>query len=336
MAVTNLPFIQQQMIRYGMSTYLALGIMGNICSLIMFTRHPYRKTPSSIYFLALSIFAIIYLIWSVVPLLYTLNHIDPQTQLLFYCKIRTYVTHVIGQCNRYIVVFACIDRFFVTRTSVRIRSLSSVRMAIKLVFIICPVWLLIAIHVPILMDIRDGVCGMFGLYKLIFAFYQIIVASIVPLILMCIFSILAFRSLYRRHIARARARQRDRNLMHLVIAEVIVTIITSIPSSANLIYGAATYYVVNKSTERLEIESFLNFIGQFAIYLLNVAPFYLFLLASKPFRNDFINIFVKCWDKYILRRVRIVPLNERNNIATMNGRVIHDRNNKRLLERRLN
>ena len=109
--------------------------------------------------------------------------------------------------------------------------------------------------------------------------------------------------------------------MRMVIAEVIVNIFTSIPYSTNLVYGAVTYYIVDKSAQRLEIESFITFLTQFLIYLISVAPFYLFILTSKPFRKEFINIFVKCWNKYILRRVRIYPLNEQNRRATINARV---------------
>jgi len=324
MSVTNLPFIQQQMIRYGMTVYLALGLVGNICNCIMFTRQPYRRTASSIYFLALSIFAIIYLIWSVVPLIYTLNHTDPQTQSLLYCKVRIYVSHVFGQYIRYVVVFACADRFFATRTNVRIRALNSVSMAMKLVFILCGVYLVIAIHLSILMNIISGVCGMFGVYKLIYAIYQITSVAILPPVLMSIFSILTFRSLHKRHGIQARARKRDRYLMRMVIAEVIVNVVTSIPFSINLFYGAVTYYVVDKRTKRREIESFISFLTVFLVYLISVAPFYLFMITSKPFRNEFFNIFVKCWDKYILRRVRIVPLNGKTNTATTNGTPIHE------------
>jgi hypothetical protein len=325
MAVINLPFIQQQMIRYGMTVYLGLGVLGNICNCIMFTRQPYRRTASSIYFLSFSFLAIIYLIWAVAPLIYTLNYPDPQTQSLVFCKMRLYIGHVLGVNLRYIIVCVCADRFLFTQINVHIRSLNSVSIAIKLVLIICTVWLVAAIHMPILMYIRNGVCGMFGLYKLIYAIYQITLVSILPPVLMSTFSILTIRSLHQRRGIQARVRQKDRYLLRMVIAEVIVNVVTSIPYSINLVYNAVTYYVTNKSVERLEIESFITFITQFLAYLVSVAPFYLFMLTSKPFRNEFFKIFVKCWDKYILRRVRIVPLNEQNHIPKTNGRTIHDK-----------
>jgi hypothetical protein len=320
MAVTNLPFIQQEMIRYGMTVYFALGLLGNIFNCIMFTRRSYRRTPSSIYFLALSIFAIIYLIWSIVPLLYTLNHTDPQTQSLVYCKLRLYGSVTLGQLLRYIVVLACTDRFFVTRTNIRIRSLNSVQVAIKLIFIIFAVWLVACIHIPILMTIKGGVCGMFGSYKLIYTIYQITLVGILPPVLMCIFSTLTIRSLHRRHGDQIRAKQRDRDFMRMIVAEVMINIFTSIPYSANLVYGVITNNVAGKSAQRLEIESFIFFLTQFLIYLISVTPFYLFILTSKPFRNEFINLFVKCQHNFLLRQNRIVPSNEHKMTATINGK----------------
>jgi hypothetical protein len=81
----------------------------------------------------------------------------------------------------------------------------------KSVFITCIAFSLIAIHVPILMDIRSGVCGMFGLYKLIYTIYQIMVVGILPPVLMIIFSTLAIHSFHQRHGNQIQARQRDRD-----------------------------------------------------------------------------------------------------------------------------
>ncbi|CAF4083561.1 unnamed protein product, partial [Adineta steineri] len=131
MVITSLPFIQQGMIRYGITVYFALGIIGNIFNCIIFTQITYRRTPSSIYFLSLSIFSATYLIWLVFPIFYSLNHPDLQSQSLFYCKVRTYVGHCLGQCIRYTIVFACIDRYIITQRSFHIRSLSSIQMAVK-------------------------------------------------------------------------------------------------------------------------------------------------------------------------------------------------------------
>ncbi len=125
MSVTNLPFIQQQMIRYGMTLYLALGILGNIGNCIVFTHRSYRRTAGSIYFLSLSILAIIYLIWSITPFMYTLNYVDFQTQSIVYCKMRLYVTVSLGECLRYFIVSLSHELIFAFVHSVQFQWQSS-------------------------------------------------------------------------------------------------------------------------------------------------------------------------------------------------------------------
>ena len=302
--------IRQQMIEYGMTIYLTLGLIGNVCNCLTFIHHSYRRTASSIYFLSLSIVAIVYLLWSIVPYIYTLNHRDPQTESLFFCKIRLYGIHVLGLYLRYIVVFICIDRYLITRTNVRIRSLNSVTAAKKMLLILVLVCPLLAIHLPIQMDLRDGQCSLFGFYRFVYALYQTIIIGIIPPISMITFSILAIRGVHQRaHLTRMR-RQRDRYLMRMVIAEVIVNIVTSIPYSINLIYGAVTYYSSDrKSSSQVEIESFISFVSEFLLYLISVAPFYLFILTSKPFRKSFISLIGNWIKKGVRHDARIVPLN---------------------------
>jgi hypothetical protein len=267
-----------------------------------------QRTSCSIYLLSLSISAFIYLTWSVVPPLYTLNHIDPQTQLLVYCKLRLYGSHVTGQFVRFSVVFACADRFFLTRTSARIRSWSSAKTARKIIPINCVIWTLTGLQIIFFNEIRSGVCGMFGLNKLLYAIYQSIFVGTLPPVLMSIFGYLTARTLRQRHAANEHIKQKDNDLMRMLIAEIIINIFTSIPYSAYLVYGAVTINVVGKSAERIEIEAFINYMTQLLIHMLSVAPFYLFLIASKTFRREFTQIMVGWWYKYILRRARVAPI----------------------------
>jgi hypothetical protein len=310
MAVTILPFVQQVMTRYIMSTYFGMGLIGNSFNFMVFYKQTnHNPTPCSIYLLALSIFAIVYLVWSIFPLLYTLDHIDLQIQSLTYCKMRLYGSHVLSLFMRFSVVFACADRYFITRTSARVRAWSSVQMARKLIVINCLVWPTVALHVPVFMNIREGVCWMFDFYAFFYPIYQSILVGIIPPVLMSVFGFLTVRSLHQRHAANTHVRQKDHDLMRMLIAEIMINIFTSIPFSAYLLYSAATFYVVGKSAIRVEIEAFVNFVSQFLIQLLGVAPFYLFIISSKSFRREFSQIWINWWHKYILRRTRIAPLN---------------------------
>ena len=303
MPATNLPCIQDIMIQYGMTTYLALGVIGNICNCIVFIQPIYRRRPSSIYFLSLSIIGILHLAWSIFPMIYSLYRENYQNKSVIYCKTRIYGSHVLGQCLRSTIVISCIDRYIVTQTSIRIRTLHSIPMAIRIIIITYATWFVVGIHIPIGNDIRNGNCGMIGWYKSVFTFYQMTVCAVLPPILMIIFGIFTIRTLYQRHLAVRRTKRKDRHLMRMVMVEVFVYMITSTPYSITLIYGVATYNVVNKSMQRLEIESFINFLGQFFIYSIGVTPFYLFMLTSKPFRKEFIRLLNKCRPQ----KRRIVP-----------------------------
>lgn len=316
MAVTILPSIQLAIIIYVVNFYLALGIIGNLFNCIIFLRHSYRKAPTSFYFLCASIFSLFYLPWTVFPFIYSLNHADPHVESLVYCKMRLYLTHVSGQIIRFFVVFACIDRYVTTQANVRIRSWSSYRVAVSISIIMIPMCFLVAIHLPICMDLRNGVCGMFDTYKIVYPFYIVVMIGIIPPVLMIRISFATIRNLRQRHNLegrsnRRRVKEKDRDFMRMLISEVTINVIASIPYASTLVYEAATNFP-NKSAQRIEIETFIIFLTTITINMIEVAPFYIFFSTSKLFRKEFSKLFVHVWYKYIYRRTRVMPINTRS------------------------
>jgi hypothetical protein len=81
------------------------------------------------------------------------------------------------------------------------------------------------LHLSIFMDIRSSVCGMFEYFKLFYAIYQVILVAILPPVLMSTFGFLIGQSLRQRDGTRAHARQKDRDLMRLLIAELMINIL---------------------------------------------------------------------------------------------------------------
>jgi hypothetical protein len=160
------------------------------------------------------------------------------------------------------------------------------------------------------MDIRSSVCSMFDFYKFFYAVYLCIVVSVLPHELMIVFGFLTIRNLHQRHISHVHLRQKDRDLMRMLVAEVTISLFTVMPYSVNLLYSIATFNVVDKSAERLETEGFISFLGQFIITAHGVASFYVFIISSKAYRHEFTNIIMDWWYKYILRRARVIPFNQ--------------------------
>ena len=101
--------------------------------------------------------------------------------------------------------------------------------------------------------------------------------------------------------SQKRVGRRDQQLMILMMCEVLLYIITNLPFSINITYGAITADIV-KSTDRMRIEAFIGYLSTpFLIIINNCAPFYLYLCVSSKFRQD-VKDFVLFWR----RRRRVI------------------------------
>ncbi|CAF1421690.1 unnamed protein product [Adineta ricciae] len=309
MSTTIFPFIQNIMTKYVMSITVSIGLIGNILCCLIFFKQIQSRIVSAVYFLTLSIFANMYLIWSVTPLFYTLNYTDPQTLSVVYCKMRLYFSHIFGLYTRYSIVFGCVDLFLITHISFRVRSLSSMKIAYLSTMFMCLFGLIIASHLLIFLDIRGNMCGLFGFYKFFYPIYQFIIIVVVSSALMSIFGFLAVKNVQQRQIALGRLKRKDRDLMRMLVAEVLINIIASVPFAANLLYSSATASIVIKTAQRIEIDAFFSFFSQFMIQFIFISPFYLFIMSSKSFRHEFIQIMKTYWYKCFRQPNRVAHIN---------------------------
>lgn len=197
-----LPSIQIAMIRYGMTTYLALGNIGNFLALLVFSNKNHRHNPCSTYLGVGSLFNIVGINLGIVPLVYALDHPDPLPLSLSLCKWRQYALHAILMIDRILIVFACFDRFAVSSSRPSVRRWSNIRLARWSTIGIILFWFIICIHILVYQDIQNGSCGMFGTYSLIFSIYSIFIIGLIPPLLMIVFGILTMRNLkqVRKHL----------------------------------------------------------------------------------------------------------------------------------------
>jgi hypothetical protein len=88
-------------------------------------------------------------------------------------------------------------------------------------------------------------------------------------------------------------RKRDRDLMKMVLIEVMFYVISTLPFSIYLVYQMITTNYI-KSKERKQIESFINYLTQsFLMYLNTALPFYIYLATSPSFRRECKKILIK-------------------------------------------
>jgi hypothetical protein len=285
------PFLQLQVNRYVIPSIIILGDIGNIFIVILFNRR--RKNSCSTYILWAAVMNSIAITFNVIYTLYSINQGDPTIYSLIGCKLRPYIPQVFSQTARYLTILVCIDRFILTINHTYFRFINRPLVVRYLMISVFIFWLIFLTHIIIWTTINDGQCNQFGVYSIVYFLYLIIFVCLVPLILKTIFGFLAYYKMKQLHtrvqsISNLTIHRRDRELFAMVLAEVIVYLITTLPYPIIIIEMAATNYMgINKSIERIEMESFLLTVSFALIYLNCSTPFYTYFAVSKKFRKDF-------------------------------------------------
>ena len=187
--------IQRQMMIFGMPLLLCFGVGGNLMNCAVFLRKKLRSNSCSIYLISSSVSHTILLIWAMSTNLYTLNYLDPLTYSVTYCRMRAYLISSLFMISRSYIVLACVDRYALCSTDVRVRNFCRCRVAIRLVPVVVGIWLVIPCHLLIFNTVEKNRCIMPGLYNILYAVYAVICAGILPPTSMLIFGLLARRNL---------------------------------------------------------------------------------------------------------------------------------------------
>ncbi len=302
--MSSLAIVQEYFTRYGMSTYLILGNFGNLFNIIIFCQRSHRNNSCSLYLLTASIMNIFIINFGVIPTIYSLNHRDPESYSIIYCKLRLYLLHSTLMISRSMIVLACIDRFAVSSTSNRLHLFGQPKIAICLIIFISFFWPIIASHILVFLTIKSEQCSAYGKYSFIYSIYSCIVAGFLPPILMIIFGFLTVRNLRHIH-SRVRPNiiriihihRKDYYLSVMLMCEVIVYLISTIPYPLQTLYLTVTRDVM-KSISRIQIESFITFLAySFLIYINSASSFYIYISTSHAYRRQCRRFIVRCWIK---------------------------------------
>lgn len=239
--------------------------------------------------------------------MYTLDHADPNTSILAFCKLRIYLSQFVSLTYRWSLTAACFDRFALSSTNTCLRDFARVQIARRVVGVLIIVWLILPVHTLIFYNLRAGACGI--LYNTAAAVYHSIFTTMVscalPSSIMFTCALLIRRNLTlkrqrqqlivnpqreRRNEADHLNRARDQQVLVMLFTQVIVYVISVIPLMAIYIYTAVTFNISNKSIERISIERFAAFTAEAMIYLFPVSSFYLYTVSSRTFRNELIRL----------------------------------------------
>jgi hypothetical protein len=320
-SISSLVYIQQYLTRYGITTYTILGNIGLLFNIAIFIQPQNRRNSSSLYILAASLSALLGLNFSVVSVIYGVDHPDPVITSLIFCLLQFYFRHIFNQMMRTFFVLTCAERYAILSGNRCIRALSKFKTTIYIIPSVMLLWFLLAIFPVMELSIVNGICSAKDdLSNILYSSYILIVSGILPLFFMTIFCILLIISLKK---IRARIqpmtntdrprnqllRKRDRDMLKMLLIEIMCYTITTTPFTVMLIYNAAAQKAI-KSNERQQIESFtFYFFGTFLLYINNSLSFWIYISTSQSFRLQFKNLIMKCYAFITGKQIRINEIN---------------------------
>ena len=294
--------IQDNIIRYVFPLILVLGNFGNLVAIIILSKRHNRQNPCSLYLLVSSIIGSIGLNWAFGT---TLNAIyqspDPFTVSTVLCKSRSYILQTTSAIYRTMIVLACMDRFAVTSSRVRVRAFSTPKIALKMIGITTAFWMIVSIHLPFFQTIRNNRCLVFGTYGLFFGIHQMCVFGVLLPGLMAVFGILLWKNLrnvrtrVQPHPESNTLQRRDISLIKIVLIEVILVILLSISYPIVTLQAVITDNIMSKNVDTVQIETFILFVSRVLLFYLNYClTFYVYVIMSKSFRQEIKNFLLKC------------------------------------------
>ncbi len=187
----------------------------------------------------------------------------------------------------------------IASTRTHFRAFNTPKRAKYLIFLSFIFWLIAGCHIPIMTTISNGQCIPSGVYSTIFSLYVIIsIGLFPPNITSGIFAYLAYLNMRQRNLCvqafkhntnnvNIPIRRQDRDLLILVISELILYAVTTIPypliPSETVI---SRYIIPNKSVQYSQIEGFIFTIVYLLVNVNQDASFYVYLISSKAFRRD--------------------------------------------------
>ncbi|CAF1273344.1 unnamed protein product [Adineta steineri] len=148
--------IQTNLFRIGGPLLLVCGVVSCVINLIVFTQKNLRKSPCSIYLVAVNIVNLLYVTLPVLFLILTVGYdIDLTTSNLFMCRFYYYTSYLFEILGPFYLILASIDRVLVTSSNVGTQLKSRHRLAYICIGCGTLFWILFHCHALFLVDIQE-------------------------------------------------------------------------------------------------------------------------------------------------------------------------------------
>lgn len=212
-----------------------------------------------------------------------------------------YLNQTSAMSCRWLLVMACLDRCCSCSTNAFVRRFSSLSVAKRAACLVIIIWFIFPIHTLIYSNIQPpgGIsCSITDDVVAIYhRFYTIIMGGVLPCLIMFLASLIIWKRVQaRKHRQivisnderlRRRNQIQDQQVIIMLIVQVGIFLISTIPFMSYNIYDTMTRTVTNKSADRKAIEAFCKTLTELLVYLISMS-FYSNTLVSRTFRKELI------------------------------------------------
>ena len=240
--------IAYQLNFYLIPLMILFGVIGNILSILIFTRPSLRRT-CSVYFLCGSVNGLVILLFGATTRWITVvyPHFDYTRTSIYFCRFRSYIVYVIYNLAPYFTACITIDRYCSSSPKANIRRLSS---RIQIAYIVVPMVILITsiayIHMAIRFTIINSICQPeLGSYAEFFPFYTTAYYFLAIIIIIIFglgtsFNIRSRRQKFQSIVSQAEKRRirGDAQMLILLLVHVICYASLALPYHLSLIIAA--------------------------------------------------------------------------------------------------
>ncbi|CAF0825246.1 unnamed protein product [Adineta steineri] len=307
--LTSLQSIQTNLLQIGGPILLVCGVVSCIINLIVFAQKNLRKSPCSIYLIAVNIANLLYITLPILFFILAYGYdIDVTTYNLFMCRIYYYTTYLFDILSAFYLILASIDRVLVTSSNVRTRQKSTRPLAYICITCGTLFWMLFHCHALFLTDIQEIASGYFtcyyraGAYVVFTGYYSLFVKAIAVPLLMIIFAIWTaknIRKVRQRRIAPVATNtentarnvkrpfhSKDRQFVLMVAMDICIYIVCNA-----MLLIVIIYYQVAQNVGVLQLYIFLRLVGSFLSDISFCIGCYAYLFISKTFRKEVKRLF---------------------------------------------
>ncbi|CAF1403143.1 unnamed protein product [Adineta ricciae] len=240
---------------YAGFTIFCFSLFGSIMNVIVFsTVRMYRGQPCTFFLLISAIVRSVH-IFSIglSRILAVVFHIDLILASLVWCKMRSFIVQT-GFCvSMTCECLAAIDRFLVSSRSVKLRRLSKIKRAYRISIGVISFWLLQNAPYFIFVNINSGICNIYNQFWEIYSNYIIywFLLTAVPLIICILFGSLAYRNMQTLK-SLNQLQGADRQLINMIIGQVVATVAPIIPSGIFYIYSSSAISVSSTASKGID------------------------------------------------------------------------------------